>query len=117
MGAQLHSEIYTAAILRRFYSPGTDYRMVNVLDCGGKQRSGSRSQMATATAAGLEVQGFSLREIAERFQCTRHRVLVACALAGVVPRKVSAQFVIRVEDVDLLRPLLEPDPLPPMPTA
>jgi hypothetical protein len=59
----------------------------------------------------------SVSEVARRLNSTFHRVMVACALSGVIPRKTAQTYAIRREDLDLLRAKLGQGSELPLPAA
>jgi hypothetical protein len=65
------------------------------------------SQVATQHDARTDF--VTIREAALELKTSRHRVLALCALSGVRPVEVGRAYLLRREDLELLRPaILEP---------
>ena len=64
-----------------------------------------------------ENDSLSIREAAELCHVSRHSLVVACALSGVIVRKVASTYAIRKKDLGLLRAKLEERIVEPAPAA
>lgn len=52
--------------------------------------------------SGDQTDSLSMRQVAELFHVSWHLAAVACALAGVIPRRVGKSYAVRRNDLDLL---------------